>query len=71
MRATDKQFRVLGYSVSRGGVVNSYDDNARRWYLDLIESDVADRRGPGYRTRKEAYYTALARLKFGPLSGKN
>ena len=30
--------------------------------------DVADRRGPGYRTRTEAYYAALARLKFGPSS---
>ena len=73
MRAPDKQFRELGYTVSKGGGVSSYrgvlpDDNARRWYLDRIESDVADRRGPGYRTRTEAYYAALARLKFGPSS---
>ena len=82
MRTTDKQFRELGYTVSRGGVVHSYrgvlpDDNARRWYLDRIDSDVADRRGPGYQTRTEAYYAALARwkrtpdlapLKFGPSS---
>jgi hypothetical protein len=68
MRVTDKQFQDLGYTVSRGGMVNSYrgvlpDDNAARWYLDLIDSDVADRRGPGYATRAEAYYTALARMQ--------
>ena len=65
MRVTDKQFRDLGYPLSRGGVVGSYDDNIRRWYLDRIDDPLADRRGPGYATRAEAYYTALARIKFG------
>jgi hypothetical protein len=51
---TTKWTVYRGYTLSRGAYVGTSDDNARGWYIDPVDSDTWDRRGPGYRTRREA-----------------
>jgi len=40
------------YQISRGSYLDTPDDRLDRWYIEPAK--VADRRGPGYRTREEA-----------------
>ena len=54
MNMTVKQAKKLGWSVGRGAYAGTTDDNINRWYLARDSSDVVDRRGRGYPTRKAA-----------------
>ncbi|MEW8957841.1 MAG: hypothetical protein AB2448_01825 [Moorella sp. (in: firmicutes)] len=54
MTLTLKQARQKGYDVVRGAYHGTTDDRADRWYIMDRSSPVIDRRGSGYRTRKEA-----------------
>ena len=47
-------YRYRGYIISRGSYVDTSDDRCDRWYVDPIETDTWDRRGPGYATIREA-----------------
>jgi hypothetical protein len=44
----------LGYVISRGGYVDSSDDSIDGWYVDSEDSEIWDRRGPGYPTLRAA-----------------
>ena len=46
--------RYKGYTISRGGYVDTPDDRSDGWYVDREESRTGDRRGPGYQTLDEA-----------------
>jgi len=46
--------RYKGYTISRGGYVDTPDDRSDGWYVDCEESRTADRRGPGYQSLDEA-----------------
>jgi len=60
MTKTEKTYK--GYTLSRGAYSGTTDDRLDRWYIDRIESydsdgvrsNIQDRRGPGYRTQREA-----------------
>ena len=52
-------YRHRNFDISRGSLVETYkgrwgDDSANGWYVDRSDSDTLDRRGPGYRTLREA-----------------
>jgi len=51
---TTTEARKLGYEIVRGAYQNTSDDRLDRWYIQLIDSNIIDRRGPGFRTRREA-----------------
>lgn len=47
------------YLISRGGMVEDYkgirgDDSLSGWYVDRVDTDTIDRRGPGFATLREA-----------------
>jgi hypothetical protein len=42
------------FSVSRGSYRGTNDDRADRWYVEDDHSRTVDRRGPGYKTKREA-----------------
>ena len=47
---TAGSYRYRGYLISRGGFSGTSDDRLDGWYVDPVESDSWDRRGPGYAT---------------------
>ena len=51
---TLNQARELGWTLSRGAYVGATNDRADRWYWDHEDNDCLDRRGPGYRTQRDA-----------------
>lgn len=51
---TTRQARAAGYTITRGAYQGTPDDRLDRWYVERIDADAHDRRGPGYRTRREA-----------------
>lgn len=67
---------TLGYTASRGaysGTTTAHrihqpmNDNIHGWYLDPLDGRSAlDRRGPGFRTLREAYETLCERLDVDP-----
>jgi hypothetical protein len=58
---TEQQARAAGYELVRGSYYGTTDDRADRWYIDLDFVTTVDRRGSGYRTKREAL-DALAQL---------
>lgn len=54
MALTEKQAKAQGYALTRSAYSGTTDDRADRWYLDKTDSDVVDRRGPGYPTKRDA-----------------
>ena len=42
------------FDISRGGYIGTSDDSLGGWYVDRSDSDTLDRRGPGFRTLREA-----------------
>ena len=46
------------FRVTRGAYQGTTDDRADRWYVEDTRSRTVDRRGEGYRTRKEALEAA-------------
>ena len=50
------------YELIRGSYTGTSDDVAGRWYLVDRESDIIDKRGPGFATRREALDTLVERL---------
>ena len=51
---TEAQAKQLGYYVERGAYTGTGDDRADRWYIGSYASPAVDRRGQGYRTKREA-----------------
>jgi len=51
---TTAEAKKLGYEIVRGSYQNTPDDRLDRWYIQLIDSRTVDRRGPGFRTRRDA-----------------
>lgn len=52
---TTAQARGLGWTVERGAFSGTTDDRADRWYVYRLSTyHAVDRRGVGYRTRREA-----------------
>ena len=52
-------YRHRQFDISRGSLVETYkgvwgEDSANGWYVDHKDSDTLDRRGPGFRTLREA-----------------
>ena len=47
-------YHYRGYRIGRGGYQGTTDDRLDRWYADPEDSDVLDRRGPGFTTLKAA-----------------
>ena len=46
--------RYHNYTLSRGAYIETADDRINGWYIDRIDADTGDRRGPGYPSRKAA-----------------
>lgn len=51
------RYRYRGYTISRGDYIGTTDNSIDGWYVDPIESDTLDRRGPGYLTIRAAEET--------------
>jgi len=51
---TRRQALRYGYEVNRGSFIDTPDNRADRWYIELVDSCSVDRRGEGYRTVREA-----------------
>ena len=51
---TTAEARRHGYEVNRGSYMGTTDDRLDRWYIERTDADAVDRRGRGYRTRREA-----------------
>ena len=51
---TEAQAKQLGYYIESGSYVGTTDDRADRWYIGSYASPAVDRRGQGYRTKREA-----------------
>ena len=51
---TEIEAKKLGYIISRGSYVGTNDDRVDRWYINKMSSNLVDRRGPGFATKKEA-----------------
>jgi len=50
------------YHISRGGMVEDYrgirgDDSLSGWYVDRVDADTLDRRGPGFDTLAAAVHS--------------
>lgn len=45
---------MMRFKIVRGEYTGTTDDKADRWYIDDTQSEVVDRRGPGFRTKAEA-----------------
>ena len=54
MREGKNMKLVNGYEIKRGAYSGTTDDRIDRWYIEDPNSNVVDRRGAGYRTKKEA-----------------
>jgi hypothetical protein len=50
------------FTATRGTYQGTTDDRIDRWYIEDAEARHVDRRGPGYRTKREALAEA-ARLE--------
>ncbi len=46
--------RKAGYTIRRGSYIGTPDDRLDRWYIERIDAPCVDRRGSGFRTRREA-----------------
>lgn len=57
-RYTEAKARRDGYEITRGALTGETDDRAGRWYVERLDADEVDRRGPGYRTKAEALAAA-------------
>ena len=59
---TEREANERGYRLVRGAYRGTTDDRIDRWYWDNERSSTIDRRGAGYRTRREALDTLADRL---------
>ena len=46
--------KYKGHFLSRGSYNDSCNDSIDGWYVDRLDSDTWDRRGPGYPTQRAA-----------------
>lgn len=46
------------FTAIQGSYRNTTDDRLGRWYIHRIGDTVLDKRGPGFRTKKEALEAA-------------
>ena len=53
-RITTGSYLHHGWTILRGGYVDTCDDRIDGWYIDPPDTDYWDRRGPGYRTLRDA-----------------
>jgi hypothetical protein len=47
-------YRYRGWTITRGGYLDTIDDRCDGWYVDHADSDILDRCGAGYRTLADA-----------------
>lgn len=51
---TEKQAQAQGWHIVRGAYAGTTDDRADRWYIQHDSDTEVDRRGSGYRTKRDA-----------------
>lgn len=62
---TLKEAKEKGYRIIRGSYTGTTDDRADRWYIDNLNSNIIDKRGPGFRTRQDALEALSERIALG------
>jgi len=60
---TEKQASKRGFRLTRGAYAGTHDDRIDRWYWDEPDALVIDRRGSGFKTRREAVEALAFRLE--------
>jgi len=53
-RRTYGHYRHKQYDIKRGSYIGTTDDRIEGWYVDRVDADTLDRRGPGFDTLAEA-----------------
>lgn len=63
MRTAERAAKRLGYILGQGSYTGCSNDVIGRWYVDRAEESLADRRGPGYVTKRDALRAVAADLE--------
>jgi hypothetical protein len=50
----DGLYKHGDYHISQGSYIGTTDDRIEGWYVDPVNADTLDRRGPGFDTLAEA-----------------
>lgn len=61
---TEEEANELGYEIVKGAYKGTNDNRIDRYYFQRIDSDVVDRRGRGYKSKKKALKGLELKLKY-------
>ena len=53
----DGLYKHGDYHISQGSYIGTADDSLSGWYVDRVDADTLDRRGPGFDTLAAAVHS--------------